>query len=316
MNARLLWVLLGGLMVPGVAGAQGAGTDAEEAGAEEGGDEGEDKTADPATDEGPTTPTTPTSEAATAPLAPDPATSEAATTPAAPEPAADSAPAEPEAPSAHQRMKAHLGKMPQLQFSWGGFQLAVFDPGFGAVSDVPRLESFHASLDVWVHPNLSVAVSWSDSGEKSDGISAPNGSSLRAELEVRSFDVAARALLAPRWMPLRPIARVGVGVLGARYSVVDESVDGNLRGRQSEAATPYLRLGLGLELTSPRYGRDAVGTTEPRRVVRWGLGGFVEGGAMVGGGGAVPAAPSLNFGAHGRLDLGPFTLRAGGTVFF
>lgn len=213
--------------------------------------------------------------------------------------------------------KKSANAAPQLALFLGGQILAQMDPGFGAVGDQDRLQSFNWGLDVWVHPNIGVAMSWSDSNAVSEFLSDDLGSvSLRTETRVRSADISAKAMLAPRWLPVRPVARVGVGFYSARLVIEDQNVGSNLKSRTFDAATPYLRLGGGIEITSPRYfGRDH---REPgaTKKLRFGGGFSVEAGAQIGGGGSVAAAPSLNFGAPGRLDMGPWVVRIGGLIFF
>lgn len=261
----------------------------------------------------------PEPEATPAP-APEPEPEGTAEPAATPEPVADAAPKE-DAPAPEPKLgvdhKATALAAPQLVLFLGGQQIAAMDPGFGALGDRDNLQSFNWGLDIWLHPNLGLAMSWSDSGALADNLSDELGTTqLRVEARIRSADISAKAMLAPRWLPIRPVARVGVGVHAAHMTITDNNQYSNLQTRTYDAAAPYLRLAGGLEITSPRYFGKGARDKNARKKLRHGGGFSIEAGAQIGGGGDHAAAPSLNLGVPGRLDVGPWTFRAGALIFF
>lgn len=213
--------------------------------------------------------------------------------------------------------KKKMMAMPQLALHLGGQQVKTFDPGWGAIGDSDHVESFSAGLDVWLHPNIGLSLAWSDSGELKDNVAGrEDASSLAVTARVRTFDAGAKAALAPRWLPVRPIARAAFGVRGVELDVVDNSTSGNLAGRMASGAAPYGRFGAGLELLTPRYFGKSWRSPGAQKTIRWGAGFMVEAGAEIGGGGDVPAASSVDLGEFGRLDVGPWYVRAGLVLLF
>ena len=273
----------------------------------------------------PATEAEPTSETETAP-APEPASTPAPEPEATPAPAPEPEPkgtwdtaSEEKTAKANPKAdhKAAALAAPQLALFLGGQNVLGLDPGFGTIGDMDRVESFTWGLDVWVHPNIGVAMSWSDSQERFESLSDDTGGvSLSVSSRIRSADISAKAMLAPRWMPFRPIARVGVGFYSGRLIITDSNSGTNLKSRTFDAATPYLRVGGGFEITSPRYFGKGHRAKNARKRLRHGGGFTLEGGAQIGGGGSITGAPSLNFGAPGRLDVGPWVVRGGALIFF
>ena len=216
-------------------------------------------------------------------------------------------------------MAAHKKKMmamPQLALHLGGQQVKTFDPGWGAIGDSDHIESFSAGLDVWVHPNIGVSLAWSDSGEMKDAVGGQeDADGLTTTGRMRTFDAGAKAALAPRWLPIRPIARAAFGVRGFELDVRDNSASGNLGGRMARGAAPYGRFGAGVEVLTPRYFGKGWRSKGAQKRIRWGAGFMVEAGAEIGGG-EVPAASSVDLGEFGRLDVGPWYMRAGLLLLF
>ncbi|MCO4773816.1 MAG: hypothetical protein KDA24_27540, partial [Deltaproteobacteria bacterium] len=218
------------------------------------------------------------------------------------------------------KWKAHKNKAmlaPQMSLFLGGQQVRIFDAGWGSLGDVPRVDSFSGGFDIWAHPNIAVSLAWSDSNTVSDSVSDDTeAASLNVTGRIRSFDGGAKAALAPRWMPVRPIVRAAFGVRTAEVEVQDGSVSSNLKGRQASGAAPYGKIGGGLEIVTPRYFGTGWQDKNAVKSIRWGAGFLIEGGAEIGGGGDVPAASSIDLGEFGRLDVGPWYFRAGLLIFF
>ncbi len=192
-------------------------------------------------------------------------------------------------------------------FSIGGGETLVVDEAFRDLYDREQLRGVRWGLDVYFHPNIALSMTGGNNGQNDSQLGLDSDLlDVNLELRMASFDAAAKGVLAPAYWPVRPFARAGGGFHHLRAEVTDREVGGNLRVRHYEGVAGYAVLGGGVEITTPRQIKD--------RKWPWGIGGTVEAGVHLGGGGDAVAAPSATLGDLGQLDLGPGYVR-GGLVF-
>lgn len=221
----------------------------------------------------------------------EPATKDGNDVPAPAEPVAEPAP-EP----------ARKGRYIGLALSLGGGRIAAFDEGYQDLTDAEQIPFGSWGIDLWVMPRLSVSLSGVIGQQQSVNLADADGlGSLRIDPRVTGMDASVRFVPTPPALPIRPFVRAGGGFYRVHVSVTDPSSTDNLRQRDVRAATPYALLGAGVEITSPHRVRDVQ--------LPFAAGILFEGGARLGGGGTVPAAPSVDLGSLGNLDLGPWYFR-------
>ncbi len=188
----------------------------------------------------------------------------------------------------------------------GGSNVSVFDEGLLRWQDAPSIAGFSSSLDVYLHERIAVSVGGSVSEWRETGINAPGADRVSFSVRTGAIDGAAKLVITPPYWPVRPYVRAGGGVRLAAVRI--EQGGDNVDKRFAEGAAPYATVGLGVELTTPRiiYGVN----------IPWGIGLRFEGGGQFGGGGTTPAAPSVDLGDFGRLDLGPLYFQGGLVLLF
>ena len=211
-------------------------------------------------------------------------------------PAAAPEPAAPAVPAARREAKAYLG----LGLSIGGARHAMLDEGWQDLTGSEQLESFHWSLDVALMPRLAVSVGGAMTRRHTIRISGGDAS-MELRPQVSALDVSARFIPTPPSFPVRAFLRAGGGFLRVHAEAADPGVSSNLRQQDHRGAAPYALVGGGLEVMSPHRVKDAV--------LPLAAGFSFEGGARLGGGGAVVAATSVDLQELGRLDLGPWYVR-------
>ncbi|MCP4871210.1 MAG: hypothetical protein GY898_21075 [Proteobacteria bacterium] len=192
--------------------------------------------------------------------------------------------------------KRYLG----LALSFGGSRHAMLDEGWQDLTGREQLEAFQWSLDVSLLPRLAVSIGGTTTSRHTIDVYGGEGA-LELRPRVSSLDVSARFIPSPPSFPVRGFVRAGGGFVRVHVEAVDTDINGNLRQRDHRGATPYALLGGGLEIVSPHRVKD--------RVIPFAFGFAAEGGARLGGGGATPAAPSVDLQGLGRLDLGPMYVR-------
>jgi hypothetical protein len=190
-------------------------------------------------------------------------------------------------------------KAPRLVFRLGGGATYMQDPGWGSLSYRSAMGSVTCGLDVLPLHWLALGIGLGNAAEGSSA--TPNGS-IRTTWRIGRVEGSVRATPAPEWLPVRPFVRGGGGGYVGRVELTENTRNsGNLAAQARTAGTPFVLLGGGIEIVSPRAIRRDGGL----RRLRFGGGIAIEGGVRLGGGGAIPAAPGLQFGEFGTIDVGP-----------
>jgi len=199
-----------------------------------------------------------------------------------------------------------------VSFSIGGGQLATLDSGLTASDS--NLRYHQVELGVLLLPRLGLSASFMVTQGSNFGASGAyeedeeSSVSLAVEPGLQSWEVSARLIPTPPYFPIRGYFRAGGGVHLMHVRVKDDSAIGLQGQRDERGAAGFAVLGLGAEIGSPSGVRG--------RAIPVTAGLVLEGGARIGGGGDVTAAPSADLGQLGRLDVGPWYFRAALKVSF
>ncbi len=326
MNYLHLILTLGLLALPVSAFAEEADSSEEEAPAEEADTPEEEAPAEEAdTPEGKAAAeeaAQPEGEAATEPAAP--AEASAAAPIAAPasfeEDSSDASaeadpvvePTGPTGPLFNRNSSGYRSLVSAVSLSIGGGRLAALDSGLTGSDS--NLLYHQVELGVLLLPRLGLSASFMVTEGSNFGTSGSyeedeeSSVSLAVEPGLQSWEVSARLIPTPPYFPIRGYFRAGGGVHLMHVRVIDHSAIGRQGQRDERGAAGFAVLGLGAEIGSPSGVR---GRSIP---VTAGL--VLEGGARIGGGGTVLAAPSAELGQLGRLDVGPWYFRAALKVSF
>ncbi len=206
-------------------------------------------------------------------------------------------------PTEKECLECDWSPFPRFQIWWGGGFTNVADPGWGTISSDDILNAFQMGVELFPHERIAGSFAFSVSPWY---YGAPDSTNA-AETQSRwgTLEGSAKVIATPPTLPVRAYGRVGAGAW-----VGEVDIDGGdlIDHREFNAGAGFLLVGLGGEFTSPRRIRY--------KDLRFGGGLFVEFGARLGGGGDEVAAPSLDFGKPGRMDIGPWYYRAGALVFF
>jgi hypothetical protein len=199
-----------------------------------------------------------------------------------------------------------------VSLSVGGGQLAAVDSGLTGSDS--NLHYHQVELGVLLLPRLGLSASFMVTEGSNFGTSGSNEEdeessvSLAVEPGLQSWEVSARLIPTPPYFPIRGYFRAGGGVHLMHVRVIDHSAIGLQGQRDERGAAGFAVLGLGAEIGSPNGVRG--------RAIPVTAGLVLEGGARIGGGGTVVAAPSADLGQLGRLDVGPWYFRAALKVSF
>jgi len=217
-------------------------------------------------------------------------------------------PTGPTGPMFHRSAADYRSLVTAISFSVGGGRLASADPGLVGLrgSDALRYDQFELGVMLLPRLGLSASVMTTNTGSSSvDGLyDEIEGESLVLDVtpKIRSWEVSARLIPTPPFFPIRGYVRAGGGAHHMHLQIIDYSADGNLRQRDERGVAGFAVLGLGAEISSPNGVR---GHSIPVTAAL-----VLEGGARIGGGGDVVAAPSADLSSFGRLDVGPWYFRA------
>jgi hypothetical protein len=196
--------------------------------------------------------------------------------------------------------------------SIGGGHLAISDLGL-TVSD-SSLRYHQVELGVLLLPRLGLSASFMVTEGSNFGTSGSyeedEDSSIWLSVEpgLQSWEVSARLIPTPPFFPIRGYFRAGGGMHHMHVRVIDGSAIGRQGQRDERGTAGFAVLGLGAEIGSPSGARGRVIPVTAALVL--------EGGARLGGGGSVTAAPSATLGSLGQLDVGPWYFRAALKVSF
>jgi len=195
-----------------------------------------------------------------------------------------------------------------FSLSFGGGRLASVDSGYASLRGDDDMHFGQIEAEVLLLPRLAVAgsvIGTSSGGARvQGGYDEQLGSSGSFSVEPRltSWDVSVRLVPTPPFFPIRGYVRLGGGVHHVHVRVSDDEVYDNLGQRDERGLAGFALMGVGTEIGSPTAAR---GRSLPVTAAL-----VLEGGARVGGGGDLVAAPSADLGSFGRLDLGPWYFRA------
>lgn len=316
MKRATILMLLIGLLLPSVALAQGEQGDDEagggdEAGAQAGGAEGQDGTEGDATSPVPAVPAVPAVPDVWGAGAPE---AEQAAGPEGPGEAAETkadevAPAEQPKPRQKPDFvhpgNRYLSLLTSISLSIGGDRIAVTDEGWRALAYGSGFDLAQWELGVMVTPRIGVSISgmqgeWWGGSVDWQGDSEDDYDGIELSTRVAAWEVTGRFVPTPPFFPIRGYVRAGGGGFLVHARAMDYSGD-NLGQRDYRGSAGFAVVGLGAEIGSP--------TRAGRRAVPLAMGVQIEGGARLGGGGEVVAAPSSPVGVLGRFDLGPWYFR-------
>jgi hypothetical protein len=223
-------------------------------------------------------------------------------------------PTGPTGPMFHRSAADYRSLVTAISFSVGGGRLASIDPGLAGLRGSGDLRYDQFELGVMLLPRLglSASVMTTNTGSSSvDGLyDEIEGESLVLGVtpKIRSWEVSARLIPTPPFFPIRGYVRAGGGAHHMHLRITDYSADGNLGQYDERGVAGFAVLGLGAEISSPNGVR---GHSIPVTAAL-----VLEGGARIGGGGDVVAAPSADLSSFGRLDVGPWYFRAAFKVSF
>jgi len=324
MNYLHLILSLGLLALPVSAFAEEAaeGEPSAESGDDEEGESTEPKSGEASED-------TASSEPSESPAAAAPAEAEAtseepeATSPEFPDPvsfeAEESAEAEavveptgPTGPLFNRSRAGYRRLVSAISLSIGGGHLATSDSGLTVSDSSLRYHQFE--LGVLLLPRLGLSASFMVTEGSNFGTSGSyeedEDSSIWLGVEpgLQSWEVSARLIPTPPFFPIRGYFRAGGGMHHMHVRVLDGSAIGRQGQRDERGTAGFAVLGLGAEIGSPSGARGRVIPVTAALVL--------EGGARIGGGGSVAAAPSATLGSLGQLDVGPWYFRAALKVSF
>jgi len=221
-------------------------------------------------------------------------------------------PTGPTGPLFNRNTSGYRSLVSAVSLSIGGGRLAALDSGLTASDS--NLHYHQVELGVLLLPRLGLSASFmvtegsnfgtNGSYEEDEGSSV----SLAVEPGLQSWEVSARLIPTPPYFPIRGYFRAGGGVHLMHARVIDHSAIGRQGQRDERGSAGFAVLGLGAEIGSPSGVRG--------RAIPVTAGLVLEGGARIGGGGDVAAAPSADLGQLGRLDVGPWYFRAALKVSF
>lgn len=194
-----------------------------------------------------------------------------------------------------------------VTFSIGGSRLAVFDEGITSLRSDADFHLAQWELGVQIVPRLGVSLSGLSSQARTMSVNGSYDETsgtetwLQVTPTVSAWEVSARFVPTPPFFPVRGFVRAGGGMYLVHVRVTDSNAGGNLRQRDHRGVAPFATVGLGAEITTP--------TRLRRKAIPLSLGMVIEGGARVGGGGEVTAAPSSQLAELGGVDVGPWYFR-------
>ena len=194
-----------------------------------------------------------------------------------------------------------------ISLSIGGSRVAVFDEGLKALREESDFQLAQWELGVMVTPRLGVSVSGMTSPGRVTRVNGPydetDASGLWVDVEptVAAWEASVRFVATPPFFPVRGFVRAGGGMYLVHVRLTDSEASGNLRQRDYRGTAPFATVGLGAEIATPTHVRS--------KAIPVAMGLVIEGGARVGGGGEVVAAPSSQLDQLGGVDLGPWYFR-------